>query len=151
MLCIVVLQPFQKLGLRAHYGWRPGGIATPVLEHFRTIFGPFSTVFGPFCTVRIVFFRFFASWRHGGAAAPSRRRHGRMAPPQRQPQSPPAIDSGSAEGKDNANAMMGMMGSPSATRGGRSEGDFAVPTPQRRDDAAPTPRWRCSAVAAPRR
>ena len=64
------------------------------LRPFRAVFDRFRTALHGF---RTVFFRFFASWRHGGAAAPSRRRHGRMAPPQRQPRSPPATDSGSAE------------------------------------------------------
>ena len=45
------------------------------------VFWPFSTVFKPFCMVFASFFKFpfFASWRHGGAVAPSRRRRGATA------------------------------------------------------------------------
>ena len=81
--------------------WTPRWNVWTVLDRFWAVFDNFRIVFDRFRVVlhgfRTVFFRFFASWRHGGAAAPSRRRHGRMAPPQRQPRSPPAPVSGSAE------------------------------------------------------
>ena len=63
-IVFVVYQPFRKLGLRAHYGWRPGGIATPILDRFWVVFDCFWIVFDRFRAVlhgfRTVFFCFFA-------------------------------------------------------------------------------------------
>ena len=74
------IQRFRTLWFQALCGRRPGGIATPVFDCFRTFFdrcGSLSIVFVSFCIVFALFVSAFS--RRGATAVPRRHRDAAMA------------------------------------------------------------------------